>query len=178
MKNRDKAIVNYSRECSCRAMVVAPEITGAAFNTRGFTLVELIIVIGIVVILGTLAIPAFQKYSEKAKVYRCVADIHNMGTGIAAYAIENQNNLPPNLTVLSSIGLSNLKDSWGNTFAYNVGGQYKDFSGIDTLNTDYDLYSRGKDGLTTKDLSAGPTTSSDDVIRAREGAYVGAAVEF
>ena len=179
MKNREKAVVIYHRESSCRAMAVAArEKCGAALNTRGFSLVELIFVVTILLVLVAMAVPTFQSYALKAKEYRCIADIHNMGTGIAAYAIDNQNTLPSDLTALSSIGLSNLNDPWGQPYVYynflNAGTKYMDITGITPLNTDgYDLYSLGRDGATTKVLSADNTTSSDDIIRASDGYYIG-----
>jgi general secretion pathway protein G len=44
------------------------------------------------------------------------------------------------------------------------------------LNTDYDLYSLGKDGKTQQKLDH--PDSLDDVVRALNGAYVGLALEF
>lgn len=44
------------------------------------------------------------------------------------------------------------------------------------INSDYDLYSVGKDGETVIPLTARP--SHDDVIRANDGSFVGLAVEF
>ncbi len=44
------------------------------------------------------------------------------------------------------------------------------------INSDYDLYSMGKDGETVEPLTA--KKSHDDVIRANDGSFVGLAVEF
>ena len=44
------------------------------------------------------------------------------------------------------------------------------------INSDYDLYSMGKDGETVLPLTA--RKSHDDVIRANDGSFVGLAVEF
>jgi type IV pilus assembly protein PilA len=42
-------------------------------RTRGFTLIELMIVIAIVAILVALAVPAYQNYTIRAKVSECLA---------------------------------------------------------------------------------------------------------
>lgn len=42
-------------------------------NTRGFTLIELMIVIAIAAILVALAVPAYQTYTSRAKVTECIA---------------------------------------------------------------------------------------------------------
>ena len=44
------------------------------------------------------------------------------------------------------------------------------------INSDYDLYSMGKDGESVEPLTA--KKSHDDVIRANDGSFVGLAVEF
>ena len=44
------------------------------------------------------------------------------------------------------------------------------------LNSDYDLYSMGKDGVSSPPITAKP--SQDDVIRASNGSYVGLASNF
>jgi general secretion pathway protein G len=44
------------------------------------------------------------------------------------------------------------------------------------LNTDYDLYSMGKDGQTQAPLTS--SVSDDDVIRANDGGYVGLAEQY
>ncbi len=44
------------------------------------------------------------------------------------------------------------------------------------INSDYDLYSMGKDGRTTEALTA--KMSHDDIIRANDGGFVGLASQF
>jgi len=44
------------------------------------------------------------------------------------------------------------------------------------LNSDYDLYSMGKDGKSVSPLTA--KASRDDIVRANNGAFVGLASEY
>jgi general secretion pathway protein G len=44
------------------------------------------------------------------------------------------------------------------------------------INTDYDLYSMGKDGRSSPPLTA--KASRDDIIRANDGAYIGLASNY
>ena len=44
------------------------------------------------------------------------------------------------------------------------------------LNDDYDLYSRGKDGLTATGVSA--ARSLDDVVRANNGIFIGLGAHY
>jgi type IV pilus assembly protein PilA len=52
---------------------------------KGFTLIELMIVIAILGILMAIAIPAYQDYTVRAKVSECVAALSPAKTGLSEY---------------------------------------------------------------------------------------------
>ena len=141
----------------------------------GFTLVELIAVIGIISILSGLAIPSYRNYIHQAKCMKAVADIRTLDKDIMSYKIYT-GELPDNL---SDINWGNLKDPWGSPYQYlnfkNIKGKGKMRKDhfLVPLNTDYDLCSMGKDGKSNTPLSA--AASRDDIIRANDGMYVGKA---
>ena len=154
----------------------------SAYNEKtvefsGFTLVELMAVIGIISILSGLAIPSYRNYIHQAKCMKAVADIRTLDKEIASYKTGN-GELPDNL---SDINWGNLKDPWGNPYQYlnfkNIKGKGKGKMRKDRflvpLNTDYDLCSMGKDGLSKPPLTA--QASHDDIIRANNGMYIGKA---
>lgn len=143
-------------------------------NNRGFTLVELIVVCAILGCLVMIALPAFNDYRESAKVSRCMADIRTMEAEINAFYLEK--NVYPDS--LNQISRGDLMDPWGKPYKYHRIGDagdpdYQDVSGIFQMNTDFDLYSLGKDGLSTQSLASGNPTCEDDVIRAGDGSYTG-----
>ncbi len=79
--------------------------------------------------------------------------------------------LPDNLS-LASPG-PNL-DPWGNPYQYvnyANGGIPRQGAFLVPLNTTFDLFSMGKDGLTQVPLTA--AESWDDIVRGYDGAYVG-----
>lgn len=61
---------------------------------RGFTLVELLVVIGIVGVLAALCFPGMQNAILKANQTKSVGNLRTIGSGVAAYLAENDNRYP------------------------------------------------------------------------------------
>lgn len=59
---------------------------GQRSSRRGFTLVELLVVIGIVIILIALLMPALAGAREAARMTRCLSNLRQIGLGIRMYA--------------------------------------------------------------------------------------------
>ena len=87
---------------------------------------------------------------------------------------------PLNLNVVGSV---NIPDPWGNPYQYlrilpptpPIGKQRKDHNNV-PVNSDFDLYSMGKDGDSQPPFTAGK--SRDDIVRANDGTYVGLALDY
>jgi prepilin-type N-terminal cleavage/methylation domain-containing protein len=63
-------------------------------SSRGFTLVELLVVITIIVVLLSLLTPALDRAIYSAELAACGAGMHSMGAGVLAYAFDFQRQYP------------------------------------------------------------------------------------
>jgi general secretion pathway protein G len=146
----------------------------------GFTLLEIMFAIVIVAALAAIAIPSYKNYIEKLKVNEAIAEISEI-----SLAIERFHSV--NLTYpasLAQLGVAFPLDPWGHPYKYlaiavtpppNTGHVRRDRS-LTPINTDYDLYSMGKDGLTATQLNS--SKARDDIVRASNGEFIGLASDY
>lgn len=141
-------------------------------NELGFTLVELLVVTVILGVLSIIGMSSFAEFRIKARIATTASEIKTIESYISAYALE-KGALPAGL---ADLGKGDLLDPWGHSYEYKpyVAGSMR-VSG-DELNTDFDLFSKGEDGLYA--LSLLESTSKDDVIRVNEGGWIGLAEKY
>lgn len=150
------------------------------FGRKGFTLLELIIAIGIVAVLAAIAIPMYGDYKEKIKIGVAIQDISHIQTTIDQFALENRYTYPG---TLADVKMDTMVDPWNTPYQYTnlstgkkgKGDARKD-KNLVPINSDYDLWSNGKDGKSVAPLTA--KASRDDIVRANNGRYVGIAADY
>jgi len=64
-------------------------------RNQAFTLVELLVVIGIIALLISILLPALNKAREAANAIKCSANLHAIGAGMANYIVNYKGVLPP-----------------------------------------------------------------------------------
>ncbi len=121
-------------------------------DSRGFTLVELLLVLVILAVLAAVVVPKFTKRSEQARIAAATTDIANLGVALDSFEVD-VGRYPTNdegLRALMELP-GNAKDwkgpylkrslgndPWGHPYIYKAPGSHN-ASG-------YDLYSYGPDG--------------------------------
>ena len=128
-------------------------------NKSGFTLVEILLVVVIIVALSSMVVPRLVGRSEQAKVSVAKSDIEaNLSTALKLYELDNgifpttnqglkALRVKPTVSPLPSnwngpYVEKELVDPWGNAYVYTSPGQN---------NPDYDLFSEGPDTTTEAD---------------------------
>lgn len=146
-------------------------------RARGFTIIELLMIVGLVGVLLLIALPSYALYRDKARQRQAATEITTMAATIKL-RWEDERAYPASL---AAAGMGNRLDPWGRPYVYynveadGLGGARKDHA-LNPINTDFDLYSLGPDGVSKKQVTQ--KDSVDDVIRANNGAYVGVAADF
>jgi len=153
------------------------DVHPAGYRFTGFTLVELTVAIGVIVIAASIAVPSYSNYQDRARISQAITDIGALNVKARHYMIDNQ--VPP--PSLAAIGAAGTLDPWGKPYVYLVLttagiGKARKNKNLVPINSDFDLYSMGKDGLSKLPLTT--PFSRDDEILANDGRFIGLASKY
>jgi general secretion pathway protein G len=114
-------------------------------DSRGFTLIEIMIVIVILGMLAAIVVPKLMGNTDKAKVADAKVQIRNLESALKMYKLDSGvyptpavGTIPKNYRDGGYLESTSVpKDPWGNEFLYLSPGEHGD----------YDLSSYGADGV-------------------------------
>ncbi len=147
-------------------------------GSSGFTLVELLIAVAIAAVLAAIALPAYSSYLERARVNQAITDIRMLNVMLRKYE-DDHHDVPGGL---AAVGAAGKLDPWGRPYVYlklgapSAAGMARKNKNLVPINSDFDLYSQGKDGASLPPLTAKP--SLDDIVLANDGGFAGLASDY
>lgn len=168
-------MIPFPRGVMWSMLEMRAEINKSIFE--GYSLIELMIAIAIVGVVSALALPSYQDYIDRGNNAQAMVDIDGLSSQLEIYWIDYRE-LPISLAQADL----EMVDPWGNLYQYfNIStvkgkGKLRKDKSLVPINSDYDLYSMGKDGRSTPPLTA--AKSHDDIIRANDGNFIGLAEDF
>jgi prepilin-type N-terminal cleavage/methylation domain-containing protein len=116
-------------------------------NRKGFTMIELMVVVVIVGILAAIAIPIYGKYIKNARLSEATGRIGEIITASKAWAQENQDASGNPTWPSAAGGIVDLSATPNFTYAITAGG------GADATATQFDITATGQNqmaGVTVK----------------------------
>jgi len=156
--------------------VLLREQKGEIKMKRGFTLIELMIVMAVIAILVGIALPRFKGMREEANIAKADGELRALKTAVESYYI-HQGSYPATTTTLCATYLtaSTTKPKLIETDLYDPFGatsttEYR--YAVDTNGDYYVIWSLGSDkgaDITGIDTSGDLTGSSDDDVFATNG---------
>lgn len=116
-------------------------------NTTAFTLVELLVVIGIIAVLISLLLPALNKARAQANEVKCLSNMKQIGLGVSMYVAENKNQLP--FCNWESDVNANKSAAYGHGWLFSGPDFRKDFPAGSDLNGGWNAQHPPIDGVKT-----------------------------
>src|SRR5215213_7554805 len=104
-------------------------------KTKGFTLVELLVVIGIIALLISILLPTLASARRSANSVKCLAGLKEIGNAFTLYAHENKGFYPPTRDTVTPTAGGAFDRRWTDYVAKYVAKKGADFSNVKDIAT-------------------------------------------
>ena len=114
-----------------------------ARRRAAFTLVELLVVIGVIAVLIGILLPVLGKARKAGTAAVCMSNMRGLGQATNAYMVDNQRYLPQPTQASASTGLSATESGsalWYNALDYYLGQEHKNYSRSSTTQRNYEEF--------------------------------------
>jgi type II secretion system protein G len=139
----------------------------SAHDSRGFSLLELLITLVVIGIIAAISIPNLLAAIDKGKQKRTMADMRSIGTAVEAYAVDNGGypiaaDAPTLALVISGSFVKVIPelDGWSHLYV------------VDSQRTTYTIVSSGKDGASSGCVIGAHTTQFTQDICFSHGQFI------
>ena len=79
----------YNGMSNAAKNIISKIMSTSALNQKGFTLVEIMIVVAIIALLAAIAVPGFMRARKRSQASRILNDLRIIDSALDQYAIEN-----------------------------------------------------------------------------------------
>ena len=76
--------------------------SGSFAAQRGFTVIELIVCMGVVAVLCGILLPSLRATREASCKLHCASNMHQIGVALVAYGIQSDNRIPPSINAMGA----------------------------------------------------------------------------
>jgi prepilin-type N-terminal cleavage/methylation domain-containing protein/prepilin-type processing-associated H-X9-DG protein len=144
-------------------------------HRAGFTLVELLVVIGIIAVLIALLLPALNGAREQARSAQCLSNLRTIGQAMSMYTAEHKGYMVPGFIRMQPTGATRGEETWATMLATlnyipgtvsqlqfgGTGGSPPGEDAWDNLESSGETVFRCPSGLNQKNNGEDPTSHTD-----------------